>query len=117
MISKECDHRVCPCMEPCPMTYALKMISGKWKLSIICALKRDGATRYNELMRKIDGITNTMLAASLKELERDGLVERHEYLEVPIRVEYSLTDNCRLLFPAFDAIYDFSTAMLAARGK
>lgn len=107
-----CKSATCPCMDPCPMTYALKRLGGKWKIPIIRSLKLNGPTRYNELLRSIHGITNTMLAASLKELENDGLVQRSVYAEVPLRVEYSLTENCQYLFPAFDAIDVFSRKML-----
>ena len=83
--------------------------NGKFQL---CALKIGGSTRYNELKRSVNGITNTMLASSLKELEADGLIERKEYLEVPVRVEYALTSNCKYLLEAFDALDKFSKHML-----
>jgi DNA-binding HxlR family transcriptional regulator len=83
----------------CPLGSSLKLIGGKWKIPILCALHSDGATRYNELRRKIMGITNTMLASSLKDLEEDGLVRRTQYMEMPVRVEYSLTDSCDGLMP------------------
>ena len=89
----------CPCMEYCPLTNALRVVGGKWKIPILCALSQDGTTRYNELKRKIRGITNTMLASSLKELEEDGLIERKQYMEIPVRVEYTLTSGCRDLMP------------------
>ena len=89
----------CPCTEACPLGRAMEMIGGKWKLSILCSLSVDGAVRYNELLRKVKGISNTMLARSLQELERDGLVRRSEYLEVPIRVEYEPTDKAKELAP------------------
>ncbi|MDR3076347.1 MAG: helix-turn-helix transcriptional regulator [Synergistaceae bacterium] len=89
----------CPCMEQCPLQGALARIGGKWKIPILCALHQDGATRYNTLKRKISGITNTMLASSLKELENDRLVRRVQYMEMPVRVEYSLTENCAGLMP------------------
>lgn len=89
----------CPCMEYCPLGSALKIIGGKWKLSILCALHQDGTTRYNTLKRKIAGITNTMLVSSLKELEEDGLIVRRQYMEMPVRVEYTLTEACDDLMP------------------
>ncbi|WP_034378096.1 winged helix-turn-helix transcriptional regulator [Dehalobacter sp. UNSWDHB] len=89
----------CPCMEDCPLGGALRLIGGKWKVPILCALNQDGTTRYNELKRKIRGITNTMLASSLKELEEDGLICRKQYMEMPVRVEYALTDLCSDLMP------------------
>lgn len=89
----------CPCMDHCPLESVLKLIGGKWKIPILCALYQDGTTRYNELKRKINGITNTMLASSLKELEEDGLIYRKQYLEMPVRVEYALNDVCKDLIP------------------
>lgn len=89
----------CPCMGCCPLASALDSIGGKWKIRILCALHQDGTTRYNELKRKIEGITNTMLAGSLKELERDGLIVRTQFVEMPVRVEYSITGACADLIP------------------
>ena len=86
-------------MDDCPLGSALKLIGGKWKIPILCSLHQDGTTRYNELRRKIEGITNTMLASSLRELEEDGLIYRKQYLEMPVRVEYGLTDACDALMP------------------
>ena len=90
---------ICPCSEQCPLQHAMEMIGGKWKLPILCALAVDGSTRYNDLKRKLGGISNTMLAKSLKELEENGLVTRTEYMEVPIRVEYQTTDKAKSLTP------------------
>lgn len=96
--NKSCGN-ICPCAEVCPLDAAIKRIGGKWKIPILCALHNDGATRYNELKRKIRGITNTMLASSLKELEEDGLILRTQYMEMPLRVEYETTDACTGLMP------------------
>jgi len=87
----------CPCNEICPLQRAMEMIGGKWKLSILCSLMVDGSTRYNDLKRKMRGISNTMLAKSLKEMEEYGLVIRTEYLEVPVRVEYAITEKANAL--------------------
>jgi DNA-binding HxlR family transcriptional regulator len=81
----------CPCDDHCPLEDALGVVGGKWKIPILCALRLDGATRYNDLKRKIRGITNTMLAGSLRELEEAGLISRTQYPEMPVRVEYALT--------------------------
>ena len=58
-----------------------------------------GASRYNELLHNVQGISNTMLSQTLKELERDRLVLRKEYLEVPVRVEYELSERAKKLQP------------------
>lgn len=93
------SEHICPCTIKCPLQRAMEAIGGKWKISIICALAANGATRYNDLKRKMQGISNTMLAKSLKELEDDGLVKRTEYMEVPIRVEYETTPIVEELKP------------------
>ena len=90
---------VCPCTSPCPIGESLRMIGGKWKLRIICTLYVDGTQRYNDLVRKTSGVTNAMLSTSLKELEADGIVVRKQYEEIPPRVEYSLTERGRGLWP------------------
>ncbi|MCD7724717.1 MAG: winged helix-turn-helix transcriptional regulator [Clostridiales bacterium] len=77
----------------------MNALGGRWKMSILCSLSNDGSTRYNDIKRKMGNISNTMLAKSLKELEEDGLVKRTEYVEVPIRVEYEITDSVRSLIP------------------
>ena len=101
-------HYDCPCMEKCPLNYAMSLVGGKWKMQIICALNNQGKLRYNELRRKLDGISNTVLASSLKELEEAGLVERTEYLQVPVRVEYRPTERCRSLLPILEALSDWA---------
>jgi DNA-binding HxlR family transcriptional regulator len=89
----------CPCMEVCPLEKALRIIGGKWKVLLLCALQQDGTSRYSDLKRKIKGITATMLASSLKELEASGLVTRTQYSGIPVRVEYSLTPEGNDLLP------------------
>ena len=105
----------CPCMSVCPLSDALKLIGGKWKIPILCALHQDGATRYNELKRKISGITNTMLASCLKELEQDGLVSRQQFLEMPVRVEYSLTEMCNDLMPILSQLARWGVQIQSSR--
>jgi len=89
----------CPCGAACALQGALDKIGGKWKLPILCSLSANGASRYNELLRSVRGVSNTMLSKTLKELEDDGLVLRTEHLEVPVRVEYDVTDRVRSLQP------------------
>lgn len=69
----------------------VNMIGGKWKLRIIYVLAFHEVLRYGELKRLLTPITHKMLAAQLKELEKDGLVNRKEYQQIPPKVEYSLT--------------------------
>ena len=97
----QCDiaKSICPCDTPCPIGHALSMIGGKWKLRLICTMYMDGTQRYNTLKKKTKGITNAMLSSTLKELEEDGLVIRKQYDEMPVRVEYSLTEKGKSLWP------------------
>ena len=89
----------CPCTEQCVLQAAMDSIGGKWKLPVLCSLTANGTSRYNELLHNVQGISNTMLSQTLKELERDGLVQRKEYLEVPVRVEYELSEKSKKLQP------------------
>ena len=99
----------CPCTSPCPLKQALSVIGGKWKMRIICTLYAYGTQRYNDLMRKTEGITSAMLSSSLKELESDGIVERRQYEEIPPRVEYSLTDHGCELWPILHRLAHWAT--------
>ncbi|MCD8286989.1 MAG: helix-turn-helix transcriptional regulator [Clostridia bacterium] len=107
------NEHVCPCTAGCPLQKAMTAIGGKWKMSIICSLTNDGPTRYNDLKRKMNGISNTMLAKCLKELEQDGLVARHEYMEVPVRVEYEITDSVQSLIPILAELAVWSNDFLS----
>ncbi len=100
----ECVANHCPCGETCPLQVALKRIGGKWKIPILCVLSNEQGVRYNELMKKVQGITNTMLASSLKELEKDGLITRVQHNEMPIRVEYFITEKSKALLPTLQAL-------------
>ena len=67
------EHENCPCMETCPLNRAMALIGGKWKMQILCSLYNNGPTRYNQLKKTLDGVSNTVLANALRELEGDGL--------------------------------------------
>jgi len=86
---------------------ALRAIMGKWKVEAICALV-DGPRRFGELRRCLPGVTQHMLTAQLRELERDGLVRRTAHAEVPPRVEYELTEAAYAMEPFFDAMVNWS---------
>ena len=85
--------------EGCGLKKVINIVGGKWKVMILCVIDNNEVVRYGELRRAIHGITNTMLANSLKELETDGLVERKQYDEMPVRVEYNLTKKAKSLIP------------------
>lgn len=83
----------------CGLKKVLNIIGGKWKILLLCVIDDKGVMRYGELRRAVYGITNTMLAQSLKEMEEDGLIERRQYREMPVRVEYSLTEKDHSMIP------------------
>lgn len=85
--------------QSCGLKRVLDTIGGKWKIMILCVIDRGGTVRYGELRRNVFGITNTMLANSLKEMEADGFVLRKQYDEMPVRVEYSLTKKAKSIIP------------------
>lgn len=106
-------HYDCPCLEKCPLNYAMSIIGGKWKMQIICALNNKGSLRYNELKRKLGGVSNTVLAKALSELEAAKLITRTEYLEVPVRVEYSPTAKADALMPILEQFSAWGESMMA----
>lgn len=77
----------------CPLEYGLEVFGGKWKSRIICVLAAMKTLRYSELRKEMGNITDAVLAAALKELIADEIVERKSYDEIPPRVEYSLTEK------------------------
>ena len=85
--------------EGCGLKRVIDLVGGKWKIMILCVINNIESVRYGDLKRAITGITNTMLANSLKEMVEDGLVIRTQYYEMPVRVEYSLTDKAKSLIP------------------
>ena len=104
-------------LDGCPLTFALNLIGGKWRLPIIWALSKNGTMRYNELRRSIGGITNMMLTQSLRELESYGIVYRKQYMEIPPRVEYSLTQSGENLIPALKALASWGKEMKRSDGS
>ena len=97
----------------CPILCAMKVIGSKYKLPLIWYLHEKDATRFNELMRRIPGITHFMLAKSLREMEADGLVVRREKISAPPKVvEYSLTDFGKELIPALNELYIWGQKIL-----
>jgi DNA-binding HxlR family transcriptional regulator len=98
---------------PCPIEATLGMIGSKWKVLVLRELFRGGVKRFNELSRGIGGITQKMLSQQLKQMERDGLVIRRAYPEVPPRVEYSLSPVGRSLRPVMSSIYEWGNEYLS----
>ena len=99
----------------CPVATAVALIGGKWKLLIIRNLKMR-PWRFNELLRDLDGISQKVLTDSLRQMLDDGLVFRHDYHELPPRVEYRLTELGQELLPIIDALADFGNYYKSAVG-
>lgn len=95
----------------CPTLYVLKLISGKWRIPIIWKINEFETIRYNELKREVIGITSMVLTQCLQELEASHIILRRQYQEIPLRVEYSLTDEGRQLVQNLDRIKDWGTMM------
>lgn len=91
-------------VDPRPFEYTLSLIGGKWKMNILFWLWRAELMRYNELKKSLVGITHKMLSTQLKELESDGLIVRHEYPQVPPKVEYYLSKRGQSLMPVLHEI-------------
>jgi len=92
-----------------PIEATLDVIGGKWKPLIIYQLK-DGTLRFNQIMNKVQPrITQRMLTKELRELEKDGLVKRKVYAQVPPKVEYSLTETGKSLMPILDQLCDWGS--------
>ena len=85
---------------------ALYAIGGKWKLPIIIAL-RDSNKRFNELQRTITGISAKVLSNELKELELNGFVKRNVYTQMPVIVEYELTEYSNSLGEVLHALREW----------
>ncbi|NOX28630.1 MAG: helix-turn-helix transcriptional regulator [Actinobacteria bacterium] len=91
----------------CPLAPAMDVIAGKWKAEIAWNLCDGTARRFNELRRLIGKVTPKMLAQQLREMERDGIITRTQFNEIPPRVEYQITDLGQTLGPLFSALAEW----------
>jgi len=96
----------------CPTRQALDRIADKWTVLVI-GLLEDGPRRFSDLQRGIEGISQKMLTQTLRALERDGLIKRTVYAEVPPRVEYELTTLGKTLCEPIAAIRDWAERFIA----
>jgi len=90
-------------MNYCDSIYSICKIGGRWKMMILCELK-SGKLRFGELKKCIPNITERMLTLQLRELEKDLLVKRTVYAEVPPRVDYQLSEIAVKLIPIWDML-------------
>ncbi len=90
-------------------SYAMSLIQGKDKMAILYCLMEYQPVRFNEMRRYLDGITDKTLSRNLKELEADGLITRHEYPQIPPKVEYNLSDLGASLMEVLDQLCIWGT--------
>ena len=100
----------------CPTELTLELISGRWKAMVIYWLLK-GERRFNQLQRDLVDITHRTLTKQLRELEADGLVERHDFREIPPRVQYRLTPLGRSLEPVLLAMHAWAVDHATALGR
>ena len=97
-----------------PIAVAMAIIGGKWKMPILWQLGHK-TIRFSELQRQLPKVTGKMLTQQLRELERDGLVHREVYPQVPPKVEYSLTERGRYISPILDQMCEWGKSISKQR--
>lgn len=100
----------------CAMDVTMKFLGGKWKTVVLWYL-RNRTMRFGELKKQIPEITEKMLSIQLKSLAEDGLVVRRVYPEVPLRVEYSLTEFGKSVVPVLESIAKWGRELGETKGK
>lgn len=100
----------------CPVERTLEVIGGRWKVLILRELFQ-GVRRFGQLHRALHGITQKMLTQQLREMEEDSIIHREVYLQVPPKVEYSLTPLGESLKPIIDAMHQWGVRHLEERNK
>ena len=100
----------------CAMDITMNFIGGKWKTVVLWYL-RNKTLRFGELKKQIPDMTEKMLSIQLKQLEEDGLVKRDVFAEVPLRVEYSLTEFGISLKPVLESIAKWGRDLGEKDGK
>jgi DNA-binding HxlR family transcriptional regulator len=98
--------------QPCPVAPVVDLVFSRWTTPILWTLNEFGRLRFVELARLIGTITPKVLTQRLKQLERDGLITRSYYAEIPPRVEYEISDLGRSLGPLFASLTEWAHANL-----
>ena len=98
----------------CPGRTVLAHVTGRYGSLVVAALGRERVLRFSELRARIEGISDKMLSQTLRELERDGLIARHDFRIVPPRVEYALTPLGRGVAGHVEALIDWIETNVAA---
>lgn len=92
----------------CPIRNVISRFSGKWQMLVLCVLSENEVTRFNAIGKALPDISSKVLTDTLKNLERDNLVSRNIYAEIPPRVEYSLTELGQSLMPVIGNLISWS---------
>ena len=100
-----------------PMSRLQSVLGGKWKIMILWYITVYRVQRFGELQRRLDGVTQSSLTKSLRELERDGFLHRKIYREIPPRVEYTLTDMGESFAPILHSMLSWSETYLRLPGE
>ncbi len=102
--------------QPCCSLYhhAIELVGKRWTGAILLVLM-DGPLRFSEIKQLVPDLSDRLLSERLKELEAEGIVQRHVIDDMPVRVEYTLTDKGRALQPAVFALKSWARAWLARR--
>ena len=95
-----------------PMSMLQSVLSGKWKILILWYVSFYKVQRFGELMRRLDGITQSTLTRQLRELEKDGFLHRKVYNEIPPKVEYTLTELGESFIPVLKTMMTWSETYL-----
>ena len=101
-------------MKNCPIHNTFDLIGAKFTLLILRDIMLYGRTRFSQFLDSVEGINSKTLSLRLREMEHDDLITRHVYAEVPLRVEYTLTEKARHLRPILEQMGDFSTRFCAS---
>jgi len=101
----------------CPVRTTMGIIGGKWKPIILYYVKSLGVCRFGELQRYIPHITKKMLTQQLRELERDGIIRRKVFPQVPPRVDYSLTKEGKTLEPILNSMAEWGAKHRASKRR
>ena len=96
----------------CPVKYLIQVLGGKWKLPVLCILEAGGTVRFGQIKKKLENVTNVMLSQTLKELERDGIIIKHQYNEVPPRVDYTMTEKGKRVIPSLTMLGDWAKSCM-----
>lgn len=98
-----------------PVEFALYFIGGTWKMPILWRIKKD-AMRYSELKSTLPHISHKMLSTQLRELEKNGFINRKVYATGPPKVEYSITDKGQKIIPVIEVIREFGELLMKEKG-